>query len=151
MTTSWSLTNDVTRKRLERAYSSRKIDVSIPGFCDSPNFLHEESKNRRFLETYEKYVEAVSYPETYLLDARRNIFTVAEAVRAAVEGDGTPDSVSMPLKSSLTLDFPREVDSEPLFFWPIDEGEFYASHAASTEICPVSLPSARGRIVISTS
>jgi hypothetical protein len=142
----WIFSNGSEQRRLERAFSNRRIDFSSPAFQDSANFLEEERRNPRFLETYARYVEVRAYSPFELTDARCKISLVAEAVRAAVATDGRTglcvnasgvigrmlDQLGVwnyVAKASMTIMFSPAVESEPLYFWAIDEGEFYAPHA----------------------
>lgn len=142
----WALSSTAEQGRLERAFQNRSIDSGTPGFCDSAAFLREEQHNPRFLEAYARYIEVRTYSDVYLAEARSKIAVVAEAVCAAVEADGSLGRCvhasgmigrmldrlgvwNYVAKASLTIEFPADVDSEPLYFWPIDEGTFYAPHA----------------------
>lgn len=126
-------------------FKNRSIDSSKPAFCDSAAFLRMERADPRFLETYARYVEAQTYEEEYLLDARRKIDVVAEAVRACVAKDGRMgacvDASGMVgrmldrlevwnyvAKATLTITFGTS-EHEPEYFWVLDEGHFVASHA----------------------
>lgn len=142
----WMLSNSTEQRSLERAFSNRGIDFSSPAFQDTANFLEEERRNPRFLETYARYVEVRTYSPSELADARRKVSIVAEAVRAAIAADGRSglcvnasgvigrmlDHLGIwnyVAKASMTIKFSPTVASEPLYFWAIDEGKFYAPHA----------------------
>lgn len=142
----WKLSNPSELKRLERAFAKRRIDHSIPGFCDSPEFLSEEQVNPRFLEMYARYVESREYSPDYLQNAAQQITIAANAVRSAVEIDGRQgacvDASGMlarmldrlgiwnyVAKSTLTIEFPDASGFLPRYFWAIDEGNFIAPHA----------------------
>lgn len=87
MSNTWPLTNITEQRRLERAFSNRNIDFSSPAFHDSANFIAEEQRNARFLETYAQYVEVRTYSTSELAEARRKISIVTEAIHTAVAID----------------------------------------------------------------
>src|ERR1700733_8321462 len=132
----WRLSNRSDQRKLERMFKNRSIDSSKPAFCDSAAFLRMERADPRFLETYARYVEAQTYEEEYLLDARRKIDVVAEAVRACVAKDGRMgacvDASGMVgrmldrlevwnyvAKATLTITFGTS-EHEPEYFWVLD-------------------------------
>jgi hypothetical protein len=141
----WSLSDPSAQKILERAFRNRFIDFSHPGFCDNEPFLRAERLDARFLETYARYVEAMTYDDAYLSSARTRIEIVAEAVRSAVASDGRPgacvhasgmvarmldrlDVWNYVAKATLTITFGAS-GHEAQYFWVLPEGEFIAAHA----------------------
>ncbi len=142
----WTLSDERACRRLERAFSNRGIPYANPAFYDTAEFLREEERNPRILETYAHYVEARNYSEDYLADARQKVVAVIEAVRREVKADGKPgrcvhasgiigrmlDSLgawNYVAKSTLTIEFSEGRGVEPIYFWAIDQGKFYAPHA----------------------
>ncbi len=141
----WPLSDRPEEERLERAFRKRSIDFSHPGFCDCESFLRAERSDPRFLETYARFVEVRDYDDTYLIDARRKIEAVADAVRSAVANDGRTGACvhasgmiarmldrlqiwNYVAKCTLTLTFGAG-GHQPEYFWVLDEGDFIASHA----------------------
>ncbi len=142
----WNLSNPKKAAALEAEFMSLGIDYTQPGFCDSNEFLRVEQDNPRILELYAAYIEARSYSDEYLTDARNKIEVVANAVSAAVEADGRLGACidsSMIIgrmldklgvwnyvsKACMTIRYPDGSALKPSYFFGIDTGNFSAPHA----------------------
>lgn len=142
----WPLSSLQEARRLERAFSNRRIPFEQPGFFDHPNFIEHERKDARFLELYARYVEARQYAPDYLVVAERKIEIAARALERAIADDGRMgacvDASGMlarmldrlgvwnyVAKATLTISFPEASGIDDRYFWVIDEGEFTAAHA----------------------
>lgn len=144
----WRLTDEGTAEQLRRAFRSAGIDCSKPGFCDDREFLVIEQRDPRILEGYAHLIESQEYTPAYLDEARKKIEVVAEAVRAAIEADGSNSRCvhasavigrmldelgiwNYQAKATLTITFPNHPEIEPVYFWAIDSSgrEFHSPHA----------------------
>lgn len=126
-------------------FSAQGIPMVGPGFYDHPNFLMVERSDPTFLNCYARFVQQRPRDETYEARVRRVVPRVAEILHRELEAEGRLGAcidLSMVLsrildaegiwnymvKGSLTLTFPRSVRPGPIYFWPMDEGDFEAGH-----------------------
>lgn len=142
----WPLSTRSDQEELESWFTKKGIDFVRPGLHDQPAFLKAEQLNPRALEFMARYVEARTYSEIELADARRKILIAAEAVAARLSRDGRPgqcvtaaSSLSRMLdemgiwnytaKANVSVHFPPEVGAGIRYFYGVDEGRREAPHA----------------------
>jgi hypothetical protein len=119
-------------------FKLKQIDFSYPGFYDDSNFIINERQNEKYLNLYAKFIRQTDFPEEYVLMSKNKInditkyfFTLLNKERnkgicidaslclsRILEKEGIWNYIT---KGSLTIEFPNELDIEPLFFWSIDE------------------------------
>ncbi|MDW5419084.1 hypothetical protein R6242_21155 [Iodobacter sp. CM08] len=143
-TSIWVNSNPRVCSQMEEFFASKKIPIT-PGMHDHANFLKEENKNPRLLDSLARYIEVRSYTDEYLADARQKIQIVVDAVYQAVKNDGRlgacVDASGMigrmldalciwnyVAKVSLTIDYPEASDKKSTQFWSIDQRNFDAPH-----------------------
>lgn len=67
-------------EELIEIFDKESINYSSPGFYDNPQFLKLEAEDRDFLKNYAYYVMHKKYSQAYLLEAEKNINTVADVL-----------------------------------------------------------------------
>lgn len=126
----------------------REIDVPTdqPGFCDHANFLAVEREYPELLNVYAAYVAKRPYGNEYLEKARALIQLAggllhAELIKhgrlgACVDISGILSRIldregiwNCCVKGSLTINYPRDSNINPHYFWSADHGQFVAGHA----------------------
>lgn len=144
--TQWKLTNKRAAETLSKQFEAEGIDYSLPAFCDSEAFLRAERLDARVMERYAHLIEAKEYSREYLGAARKKIEVAAEAVRAALAASGQDSQCiqaagllgrildhmgiwNYQAKATLTIKFASHHKLDPIYFWVLDEGQFYAAHA----------------------
>jgi hypothetical protein len=142
----WPLFVKGNQEELEAWFTQRKIGFLRPGLHDQPAFLKAEQLNPRALEFMARYVEARSYSELELSEARRKIRIAAEAIAARLARDGRPgkcvtaaSSLSRMLdemgiwnytaKANVSVQFPPEVGAGTRYFYSVDVGMPEMPHA----------------------
>ncbi len=142
----WTYSDPYQEKKLNKLFQKLSIDISTPGFYDSPPFLEKEKSDPRFLENYAYFVHTRTYSQEYLQNASQKIEIVSETLRACLEADGRKGACvdisgmagrmldrlgvwNYVAKATLTIEFPIQSKIDPRFFWLFDKGNFVAPHA----------------------
>jgi len=142
----WPLSNPGRLTKLERTFAQLGIDVTEPGFHDSPAFLSAERENPNILQDMAAFVESKAYSEDYLAAAREKISISAKILAeqialdgrlgACVDASATLSRILDALgvwnyvsKATLTMTFPKESRIGKRFFWAFDDLQTAAPHA----------------------
>lgn len=131
---------------LEKLFALLQINFEQIAFYDTPEFMHYEQRDRRFLEKYGQFVNERCYSEEYLARARVEIPLIARLLNEELIKDGRMGACvdmsiglnrileregfwNYPVKGSLTILLPKYAELQNKFFWSYDLGEFAAPHA----------------------
>ncbi|MBV7541992.1 hypothetical protein [Acidovorax sp. sic0104] len=140
------MSNPIEEQRLASQFSKLGVDISVPGFQDSPAFLAEEARRPEVMDDYARFVEARGYTEEELALAQRKVEVAAEVVAAAVHADGRLGLCTVAsgvlsrildamgvwnycAKASMAITFPPSVSLEKRTFYTLDSGDTVAAHA----------------------
>ncbi|MEA5405983.1 hypothetical protein VB776_23795 [Arcicella sp. DC2W] len=127
-------------------FSSKKIDVTHPGFYDDEKFIKLEQTNPNLLDNYASFVSQKVFNKDYLSNAERVIKKTAELLFEQLHKDGrqgacTDASMAMSrilekegiwnyqVKGSLTITFPNQTNIKRKYFWSVDQGNYVAAHS----------------------
>lgn len=69
---------------VDRRFSALKIDRTLPGFYDHPNFVKEEQKDQRFAEAYADWVLLRERDAAYESKVREVVPKLAEIIEARI-------------------------------------------------------------------
>lgn len=126
----------LTQKDFEQFFREADIDYSKPGFYDDRNFVEFEKSNPAFLEIYADYINSMSFPSDYLMDARKVALDITEFVYDRLNFDGLKGACldvcgiisrileregiwNYVVKGGLTISFDKSTGITPTYCAPI--------------------------------
>lgn len=118
-------------------FTGCRIPTDKPGFYDHPRFLAAEKSDPIYLNCYARFVQQRPRDDKYEARVRRVVPRVAKILHRELEAEGRLGAcvdMSMVLsrildeeqiwnyevKGALTLTFPRLIQRDPIYFWPMD-------------------------------
>ncbi len=77
-----------TQNDFEEVFRGAGIDYSKPGFYDDQKFVEIEKSNPAFLEIYADYINSMSFPSDYLMNARDITLDITKFIYDKLSLDG---------------------------------------------------------------